>query len=118
MKMKERWMMTTTPQPIITEIDHWRQLDIVTPTQLSEYQVTIIGAGGIGSPTAEALMKMGVTNMIVYDHDSVEAHNLPNQLYGISDIGSLKVEALQARCLEMSGVEITAIPDRYVANAC
>lgn len=60
---------------------YWRQLDIVDPQKLAETPVTLIGAGGIGSAVALALAKLGVTRFTVYDDDSIEEHNFPNQMY-------------------------------------
>ena len=101
---------------ISEQIDHWRQLNIVSPSQLEQYPVTVIGAGGIGSPVVQVITKMGVSDVTVYDHDKVEMHNLPNQLYRLSDIGEHKVVALQHICREMSGVEITACPELFTSQ--
>jgi hypothetical protein len=85
-------------------MDYWRQLDVVSPSDLADLKVTLIGAGGIGSPTALALTKMGVSQISVYDNDSVELHNLPNQFYRLSDLGKPKVEALADAVIDYAGV--------------
>lgn len=72
-----------------------RQLEAVNMGLLSQLKVTIIGAGSIGSCVALWLGKMGVGSITIYDNDSVEQHNWSNQMYRISDIGKLKVVALQ-----------------------
>src|SRR5205823_6205091 len=59
-----------------------------------DFPLTLIGAGGIGSPLALALAKMGCRQLALYDPDTVEAHNLPNQMYRLSDVGRPKVTAL------------------------
>jgi len=97
-------------------LDFWRQLDIVSPEDLASLQVTIIGAGGIGSPTTLALAKMGVSHIVVYDDDSVELHNLPNQLYRFSDLGKAKVEGLKEICQDYAGVLIETKPERFDAG--
>jgi molybdopterin/thiamine biosynthesis adenylyltransferase len=74
-------------------IDYWRQLDFVGPSDLT-FEVSIIGVGGLGSPIALALAKMGCSRLVLIDPDTVEPHNLPNQLYRRSDIDRPKVEAL------------------------
>jgi len=71
-----------------------RQQDAVDMRKLSSLNVTLIGAGSIGSTTAVWLGKMGITNMTVFDDDLVEEHNWSNQLYSEADIGRPKVEAL------------------------
>ena len=75
-------------------IDYWRQLDIFDPMKFNA-PVVIIGAGALGGWVANVLTKSGVRDLTVYDFDKVEEHNLPNQPYGIVDIGKLKVIALQ-----------------------
>lgn len=72
----------------------WRQLDIINPAILARMDVSMIGVGGLGSPTAMALSKMGIKNFTIYDHDTVEEHNVPNQMYTLHDIGRPKVEAI------------------------
>ena len=58
---------------------YWRQTDIVDADRLAELPVTVIGAGATGSFITLALAKMGVRHITVYDDDTVEEHNLPNQ---------------------------------------
>ena len=57
-----------------------RQLEIAYPSQFKDRPITVIGAGGIGAATVVALAKTGFENITVYDFDTVEQHNLPNQL--------------------------------------
>jgi len=70
----------------MTSPDYWRQLDIVSSEEL-DFPITLIGCGGIGSPVAMALVKMGCGQISLYDPDCVEAHNLPNQMYRLEDVG-------------------------------
>jgi NAD(P)-dependent dehydrogenase (short-subunit alcohol dehydrogenase family) len=60
-----------------------RQLDIADPSQFNNKPVTVIGAGGIGAATVVALAKTGFENITVYDFDTLEEHNIPNQLLPI-----------------------------------
>lgn len=79
-------------------VDYWRQAGVVSTSRLRETEVVVVGAGGIGSPVTMALCKMGVGKVTVYDHDVVEAHNVPNQMYGPQDVGKAKVVALAEHC--------------------
>ncbi len=88
------------------QLDFWRQLDVVSPSDLADLKVIVIGAGGIGSPTVLALAKMGVPHITVYDNDSVELHNLPNQIYRLSDLGKPKVEALSDATIDYAGISL------------
>lgn len=91
-------------------MDYWRQSDIVPPGSL-DFHVTIIGIGGIWSPVALALAKMGCPRLTLYDPDLVEAHNLPNQLYRLHDVGRPKVEALADLLREFAGVEVRPVQE-------
>jgi molybdopterin/thiamine biosynthesis adenylyltransferase len=94
----------------MTSIDYWRQLDFVRPERLG-FPITVVGVGGIGSPVALALAKMGCRRLTVYDPDRVEAHNLPNQLYRLRDVGRPKVEALAELLADFATIEVQAIPE-------
>jgi molybdopterin/thiamine biosynthesis adenylyltransferase len=94
-------------------MDFWRQIDLVTPSDFEKYPVTVIGVGGIGSPAALALSKMGVEKITVYDTDTIEDHNLPNQMYRISDLNKLKVEATKDICLDFAGITINTYNEQF-----
>src|SRR3990167_178363 len=82
-----------------------RQTGLVDPIRL-DIPISIIGAGGIGSWTALALLKMGCSNVTVYDFDTVEEHNLGSQIYTHTDIGELKVEALKSKLSLLTSTQI------------
>ena len=94
-------------------IDYWRQLDFVTPSDFT-FDISLIGAGGLGSPIALALVKMGCPRIAVFDADRVEPHNLPNQLYRLDDIGSAKVEALARLLREFAPAEVSTFDEMVV----
>lgn len=58
-------------------------------------KVHIIGCGSVGSTIAENLARCGVKNMVLYDFDTVEPHNIVNQMFTQQDVGKSKVEALK-----------------------
>lgn len=60
-------------------------------------RIHIIGCGAIGSLVADTLARMGLTKITLYDFDTVESHNIANQLYTQEDIGKTKVNALAER---------------------
>lgn len=57
-------------------------------------RIHIIGCGSVGSTIAENLARCGVGKMTLYDFDTVEAHNVANQMFRAADIGRQKVDAL------------------------
>jgi molybdopterin/thiamine biosynthesis adenylyltransferase len=97
-------------------LDFTRQSTLI-PAGISEMTTTIIGGGAIGSHTAECLAKIGIGTMHIWDDDTVESHNLPNQGFMLGDLGKLKVEALKERLEAGTGVQVTAHAERFVKGA-
>ena len=58
-------------------------------------RIHIVGCGSVGSTLAENLARCGVTKMTLWDFDTVEAHNIVNQMFRQQDVGKSKVEALK-----------------------
>lgn len=55
----------------------------------------IIGCGSVGSTIAELLARLGITNISLYDFDTVSSHNLANQMFVDADIKRPKVDAVR-----------------------
>ncbi len=53
----------------------------------------IVGVGGVGSVTAEMLVRCGIGKLILYDYDKVELANMNRLFYTPDQIGLDKVEA-------------------------
>jgi molybdopterin-synthase adenylyltransferase len=61
-------------------------------------KVLIVGAGGLGSPVAEFLSRVGVGSIGIVDNDRVSLSNLHRQsLYNTSDIGKFKVKIAKVK---------------------
>jgi hypothetical protein len=88
-------------------IDVSRHRSVFEPTDWNPRRVDVIGVGATGSRVAYGLAKLGVTGLHVWDHDSVEPHNLANQMYGLGDIGRRKTEALSRRIFKDTGTTVT-----------
>ena len=67
--------------------------DYFDPTKV-DGRCHIIGCGSVGSTVAELLVRLGITDISLYDFDTVSAHNLANQMFNNDDIGRPKVEAV------------------------
>jgi len=83
-------------------------------TKLLESKILVIGAGGLGSPTALYLVAAGVGTLGIIDHDTVDVSNLQRQiLHGTSDVGQPKVVSAKATLNEINpDVEIVMYQQR------
>ena len=66
-------------------------------------RVAVIGVGGVGSWTAEALVRNGIRHVTLIDSDEVEVTNINRQLQALhSTVGTPKVKALGERLLDIN----------------
>ena len=66
-------------------------------------KVLIIGAGGLGNPTAIFCSATGIGNIDICDHDTIELSNLNRQIaFSINDIGDFKSKVLKNYCLNLN----------------
>lgn len=70
---------------------------------LKDSAVLVVGAGGLGCPALQYLTAAGVGYIGIIDADVVDRSNLHRQiLYGLADIGQLKVAAAARRLRELN----------------
>ena len=65
-------------------------------------RIHIVGCGSVGATIAENLIRLGLTNITLWDMDVVSPHNLANQIFRQQDIGRPKVEALYDILFELN----------------
>ena len=71
--------------------------------RLQNAKVALFGIGGVGSFTAEALIRAGVGARDLFDNDTVAPSNLNRQLIALhSTIGRYKVDAARERLLDIN----------------
>ncbi|HUK75860.1 MAG TPA: ThiF family adenylyltransferase, partial [Nitrososphaerales archaeon] len=71
--------------------------------KLKSASVLIIGAGGLGTPSATYLAAAGVGRIGIVDFDVIEKSNLHRQvLYSEQDVGKSKAEVAKKRLLEIN----------------
>lgn len=87
-----------------------RQKDFVPHEIFENVCLHFIGAGGIGSSAALACAKIGAKHLKLYDYDTVELKNIPNQLLSVGAIGSSKVADLAGIVLDFAGEHINVVP--------
>jgi adenylyltransferase/sulfurtransferase len=86
--------------------------------RLKQARVLLVGAGGLGSPSALYLAAAGVGTIGVVDFDRVDLTNLQRQiLYGTGDIGRPKLEMARRRLQDVNPhVTIEAHETRFTAE--
>ena len=90
-------------------IDSTRHRSVFDPVKWIG-RVDVIGVGATGSKIALSLAKLGVSNLHVWDGDTVEMQNLANQAYGIEDVGDPKVTAIAEAIMFATGQAISRHP--------
>lgn len=82
---------------------------------LYKKKVIIFGIGGVGSWTAEALIRTGLKNLTIVDADKVAISNINRQVPATTEtVGQSKTEAMRAHLLTINPQAcITAITDIY-----
>lgn len=75
-----------------------RQSGLVPPDELARTHAVIVGVGAIGRQVALQLAAMGVPQLTLIDHDTVEVANLGPQGWAADDIGRFKVDAAADLC--------------------
>jgi sulfur carrier protein ThiS adenylyltransferase len=79
--------------------------------------VGIAGLGGLGSPVAVALARVGVGKLILVDFDVVEPSNLNRQQYFVHQIGMPKTEALRMNIAAINPyVRVQVVQERLDRN--
>jgi len=71
--------------------------------KLAQTSVAVIGLGGVGSYSAEALARSGIGKFILIDFDVIEPTNINRQILALqSTIGKPKVELMQQRIRDIN----------------
>lgn len=70
-----------------------KSLEFFDPSKVKE-RCHVIGCGSIGGNVAELLARYGITDIVLWDFDEVEPHNIANQIYTTEDLEMAKTEAL------------------------
>jgi adenylyltransferase/sulfurtransferase len=87
-----------------------REIGVAGQEKLKAARVLVIGAGGLGSPSALYLAASGVGTIGVVDCDHVDVSNLQRQvIYDTASVGAPKATATRARLLSLNpNIELVA----------
>lgn len=67
-----------------------------------EARINIVGCGSVGATLAENLVRLGITNLALWDMDVVNPHNLANQISASRILAAPKWRLWQISCLNQS----------------
>ena len=115
--------MTTTASPLAFTTEQLKryQRHIIMPQvggigqrKLLDSKVLLLGAGGLGSPTALYLAAAGVGDLGIVDFDVVDVSNLQRQiLHDTDDVGRPKVISAQETLNDINpGIRVNPINER------
>ncbi|WP_349238101.1 tRNA threonylcarbamoyladenosine dehydratase [Rhizobacter sp. SG703] len=86
--------------------------------RLRALRVAVVGLGGVGSWTAEALARSGVATLVLIDMDHVSESNINRQVQATgTTLGQSKGEALRERIADIHpGCEVLLVDDFVAAD--
>lgn len=71
--------------------------------KIKNLSILIVGVGGVGGYTLEALVRSSVKNIIIIDKDTIDETNLNRQIIALNNnIGKSKVDEAQNRCFNIN----------------
>lgn len=87
--------------------------------KLKNSKVAIFGIGGVGSYTAEALIRSGVGHLVFIDHDEVAISNINRQIHATTKtVDRKKAEVMKERALEINPhIDVTVHAEVYNAES-
>lgn len=72
-------------------------------TELEKKTIMIIGVGGVGGYTLEALARCGILNFIIIDYDNIDISNINRQIIALnSNIGRKKIDVFEERLKDIN----------------
>ena len=79
--------------------------------KFKDVKLILLGVGGVGSFTLDALYNTGITNITIVDFDTYEESNLNRQMGSFGNIGRIKVEALKEKYPEVTPIHVKITPE-------
>lgn len=71
--------------------------------RIRQAHVAVVGVGGVGSWTAEALARSGVAQLTLIDLDHIAESNINRQIHALTDtVGMAKVQAMRERIAQIN----------------
>jgi PRTRC genetic system ThiF family protein len=103
------------------DLSYARSAKLMLPVS-DRLRLCLVGCGGTGSWLAPSVARIArlqrdqgrEVEVVFYDHDHVEPKNIPRQHFCDAELGRNKAVTLAARYSAAWGVEIIAVPKRFV----
>ncbi len=94
----------------VSSVDHERRFGGLArlygktgAAQIFNAHVVVVGIGGVGSWSAEALARSGVGRITLIDMDHVSESNINRQIHSLgSTLGKAKIEAMRERMMDIN----------------
>lgn len=99
--------------PGLKRPNYLRHIKVFDPDVFGDQRVDVVGVGATGSRVVMNLARLGVKNIHAWDDDKIEAHNLPNQQFGVEDVGDNKAEAIRRRAKTEAMIDLVAHPEKF-----
>lgn len=88
-------------------------------SSINEKSVLILGVGGVGGYTAEALARCGIGKLILVDFDIIDETNINRQIIALeSTIGKKKVDVLESRIKDINSECQVVVIDKFIDGDC
>lgn len=83
--------------------------------KLANSTVAVFGIGGVGSFTAEVLVRTGLGKIILIDYDIIDITNINRQIHATSKtVGQYKVDVMKERLLDINpNLDIIVYKEKY-----
>jgi len=112
-----------TKKAQVLDLSYARAATLMLPVY-DRLRLILVGCGGTGSWLAPSVARIArlqrdqgrQVEVVFYDHDTVEAKNIPRQHFCDAELGRNKAVTLAARYSGAWGVEISAVPKRFTSK--
>jgi len=82
-------------------------VEVFNPLSFGTRRIDVIGCGATGSRVALSLARLGLKNIHIWDFDTIEEHNIANQMFNLNQIGMSKTEALAKLIKDATDLDVT-----------
>ena len=94
-----------------------KNVGVIGQKNICRSKVLIIGAGGLGCPTADYLSRAGVGTIGIADFDKINLSNIHRQnLYNSKDVGKYKVDVVKEKIKSINSFKKIKVYKKKITN--